>query len=264
MYTTFNISILGYISGPTQVGFFTTASKIISIILALFTAFTGVMLPRMSSLLANHEEGQFILLLNKSMSALFVFCFPVIMYFMVFSPDVINLIGGKGYEGAIIPLRILIPVIFIVGYEQILIIQALMPLKKARAIFINSCVGAAVGLFFNFILIPLYGSIGTSMAYLLSELSVLCSALYFMHRYTGHRFPYNDFLRHLIYNIPILLICVLLNYVCKMNFVMKLIFTAVIVGLYAYFNNYYFIKNELFIQLVDNTKNKLWKHQRSA
>lgn len=262
MYTTFNIAILGYISGPTEVGYFTTATKVFSIILALFTAFTGVMLPRMSSLLANHEEKRFLSLIDKSMNALFIFAFPTVAFFVVFSPDVIYLIGGKGYEGAIMPFRIIMPLLFIVGYEQILIIQALMPMKKDKAIFTNSCIGATVGLLLNLILIPVWGSIGTSIAYFLCELSVLCSALFFMRLYTNYRIPYREFLYQLMSNVPLFIICILIYKNCEMNYIFKLLLTGAIVGMYTFVNNYYFVKNELFITLIDNINSKVWKTRK--
>ena len=262
MYTTFNIAILGYISGPTEVGYFTTATKVFSIILALFTAFTGVMLPRMSSLLANHEEKRFLSLIDKSMSALFIFAFPTVAFFVVFSPDVIYLIGGKGYEGAIMPFRIIMPLLFIVGYEQILIIQALMPMKKDKAIFTNSCIGATVGLLLNLILIPVWGSIGTSIAYFLCELSVLCSALFFMRLYTNYRIPYREFLYQLMSNVPLFIIYILIYKNCEMNYIFKLLLTGAIVGMYTFVNNYYFVKNELFITLIDNINSKVWKTRK--
>ena len=259
MYTTFNVVILGYISGPTEVGYFTTSTKILGIVMALFTAFTGVMLPRMSSLLSNHEDSKFMSLLDKSMNALLIFAVPTVIFFCIFSPDVINLIGGKGYEGAIVPFRIIMPTVLIIGYEQILIIQALMPMKKDCAIFINSCIGATIGLIFNFLLVPSYGSIGSAVAYALCEFSVLCSAYFFIVRYTQHHFSFKELLRHLCYNIPILLICFAIYLVDSMNSYLRLILAAIIVSIYVYVNNYYLMKNQLFIQFIQNTKNIIWK-----
>ena len=257
MYTTFNVAILGYISGPTEVGYFTTSTKILGIVMALFTAFTGVMLPRMSSLLSNHENGKFMSLLDKSLNALLVFAIPTVMFFCIFSPDIINLIGGKGYEGAITPFRIIMPTVLIIGYEQILIIQALMPMKKDRAIFTNSCIGATVGLIFNFLLVPPYGSIGSAVAYALCELSVLCSAYFFIIRYTHHHFSSRELLRHLCYNIPILLICFAIYIADGMNSYLRLALAAALVLIYVFINNYYLMKNQLFIQLIHNTKRKI-------
>lgn len=258
MYTTFNVAILGYISGPTEVGYFTTASKIFSIILALFTAFTGVMLPRMSSLLADNEEERFLSLINKSVDALFIFVFPTIIMFVVFSPEFIYLIGGKGYEGAILPLRIIMPLIFIVGYEQILIIQALMPLKKDKAIFFNSCVGASVGLLFNFLLIPFLGCVGASIAYGICEMSVFFCALFFLRKYINHRLPYKQLFRHIMFNLPLIIICITISLITFPNYIIKLIVAGFCVGLYTYVNNLYLMKNMIFIQIVENLKMQKW------
>ena len=51
MYTSYNVTFLGFVSGDMQVGYYSTSVKLFNIILALFSAFTGVMLPRMSLLI---------------------------------------------------------------------------------------------------------------------------------------------------------------------------------------------------------------------
>ena len=73
MYTSFNVAYLGFVAGEIEVGFYTTATKLYSIILSVFTAFTGVMLPRMSALIAEHKIDEFKSLLDKSVNLLFVF-----------------------------------------------------------------------------------------------------------------------------------------------------------------------------------------------
>ena len=55
MYTTFNTTFLGFSSGEMEVGYFTTACKLYTIILSVFTAFTTVMIPRVSVMLENKE-----------------------------------------------------------------------------------------------------------------------------------------------------------------------------------------------------------------
>ena len=46
MYLTFNVMYLGLVSNNTEVGYYTTAFKLYSVVLGFFTAFTNVMLPR--------------------------------------------------------------------------------------------------------------------------------------------------------------------------------------------------------------------------
>ena len=133
MYTTFNVAYLGFTSNEVEVGYYTTATKLYTILLALFTAFTSVMIPRMSSLVAENKMEEFKKLSQKSSNILFGFSIPLIIYASVYAPYIINLIAGMGYEGAILPMRIILPLVLVIGYEQILICHILMPLKKDKA-----------------------------------------------------------------------------------------------------------------------------------
>ena len=92
----------------------------------------------MSSLVAEQQFDKFRNLLNKSLDILFACSLPLVIYSVIMAAEIIRLIAGEGYEGAVLPMRIVMPLIFIIGYEQILIIQTLMPLKKDKQILINS------------------------------------------------------------------------------------------------------------------------------
>lgn len=59
MYLTFNVMYLGLVSDNVEVGYYTTAFKLYYVILGLFSAFTNVMLPRMSALISEGEGQRF-------------------------------------------------------------------------------------------------------------------------------------------------------------------------------------------------------------
>ena len=179
MYTTFNVVFLGFACGDTQVGYYVTSHKIYKIILALFTAVTGVMMPRLSSLLAENRHGEFRRLLKKSFMMLAAAFIPMSVFIEIFAPQIIGIIAGAGYEGAILPLRIIAPLLLIIGAEQIIIIQGLMPLKKDKAVLINSIAGAVVGIALNLILVPHHGAVGSSISWFAAECTVLASACMF-------------------------------------------------------------------------------------
>ncbi|RZL47117.1 MAG: flippase, partial [Pedobacter sp.] len=107
LYVNFTVVYLGFTSGNTEVGYYTTAGKLYSILLSVFTAFTAVMLPRMSNLLANNQFEEFKQTVNKSIDILFLFSFPIVVWTIIFTPQIIYIIAGKGYEGSIIPMRII-------------------------------------------------------------------------------------------------------------------------------------------------------------
>lgn len=212
MYLSFNVMYLGFVSGETEVGYYSTASKLYKILIAMFTAFTGVMLPRMSSLLSEGKVDEFKRFFGKSTNILFAFSIPLIIFTITFAPSIINIIAGKGYEGAILPIRIMMPLMLIIGYEQILIIQTLMPLKKDNAILRNSIYGASVAIILNILLVPIFASVGSSIVWFSSELVVLCCGQYYVSKYIGLNFPWGSLIRNIVINIPLMLLLYFVNF----------------------------------------------------
>lgn len=238
MYTTFNTAFLGFEGGTKEVGYYTTATKLFQIILSLYTAFTTVMMPRMSSLLSKGKIEEFKSKLKMSNEILMAFTIPLVIIGFIYAPEIIRIISGKGYEGAIVPMRIIMPLVFIIGYEQILVIQTLMPLKKDKAIFINSSIGAIVGLILNLMLVPVYKSIGSSIVWLCSELSVFCSAQFYVTKYTQIRFPLKKLLYYLVISVIPVLICISAKIITH-NIILKL--SILIIVFIYYFYVYVFI-----------------------
>ena len=179
LYTTFNVAYLGFVSSDVEVGYYTTSTKIHTIILMAFTAVTGVMMPRMASILAEKRYDEYEKLIKKSVYVLLIFAIPCLLFIELFAPLIINIIAGSGYEGAIVPLRIIAPLVLIIGLEQILIVQSLVPMGNDKAVLINSIIGAVVGTVANFVIVPHLASVGSAIVWLISEIAVLLSAIYF-------------------------------------------------------------------------------------
>lgn len=169
MYLTFNVMYLGLVSNNTEVGYYTTAFKLYSVVLGFFTAFTNVMLPRMSSLLANGEKDRFQELVNRSFSVMSTCCIPLILCSMILTPQIIYILSGPGYEGAILPMRIIMPAAFVVGMAQVLAIQVLMPMKKDKVLLMASIIGAVVSLLINLLVVPSVASVGSAIVLVCSE-----------------------------------------------------------------------------------------------
>lgn len=144
-----------------------------------YTAVTGVMMPRMTSILSKNKYEDYKRLIKKSIIVLFVFAVPCVILLEIFAPLIINIIAGPGYQEAILPLRIIAPLVLIIGIEQILITQSLMPMGKDKAVLVNSIIGALVGVMMNVILVPYFASVGSAIVWLLSEIVVMLSAIYY-------------------------------------------------------------------------------------
>lgn len=248
MYTTFNVVYLGFIGGNEQVGYYTTATKLHHIVLALFTAFTGVMLPRMTSLIFEGKNEDFKKYFRKSIQILFAFSIPLICLCTVFADQIIWWVAGTGYEQAVPCMQIMMPLVFLIGYEQILVIQILSPMKQDESILYNSIVGAIVGFLANLILVPCLASIGSSMVWVLSETVVFLSAQYFVTKSVGFKFPYKMLLQYIFAYTPlILLLLILLKWNPLETF--SVVLASAITFLYVIMIEFYLLKNAMLLEM---------------
>lgn len=211
LYTSFNTVFLGFVCTVVQVGYFATATKLNSILMSIFTAFTTVMVPHVSHLLEADNREELTRIGSITLNMLSIFSLPLIYFCLIFAPEIIFIISGRGYEGAIIPFRIIIPLILIIGFEQIYVQQFLMASTKSnKPIVLLSTVGAIVGLTINFIITPRLQSIGASISWVCSEICILLISINMVARYLGIKFSFIPILKTIIwsfaYIIPLCLI----------------------------------------------------------
>lgn len=255
-YTNFNIIYLGFISGDKEVGYYTTASKLYSILLSVFTAFTGVMLPKMSTLISENKFDELKEAINKSYNLLFLFCFPLLIWSTNFSPQIINLIAGKGYEGAIVPMRIIMLLMLIIGYAQILVIQVLMPLKKDRIILLNSLVGAIVGVILNLLIVNHLKSIGSAIVWLVCELVLVILSQYFITKIINIKFPFLMFIKQVITAIPITFLCYYYNRNFQNSPLFDILISSFFILIYYIFIYIKIFKNTFIIEALTSIYKK--------
>lgn len=206
MYTTFNVSYLGFATNDFEVGYYVTATKLYGIVFSIYTAFSGVMLPRMSSLLSDGNMDAFKRYIDRSFSFLLFMAIPLIIFSVFNAPGIIRLISGAGYEGAILPMRLIMPMMVIIGFELVFIEQILMPLQKDKSILFNSIVGAVVGVVLNILLVPSMGSVGSAIVKNTCEFVVFCLALYEVHKYVSIGLPLKKILINLGAYLPLVVL----------------------------------------------------------
>lgn len=207
MYLTFNVMYLGLVSNNTEVGYYITAFKLYSVVLGFFTAFTNVMLPRMSSLLANGEKDRFQELVNRSFSVMSTCCIPLILCSMIMAPQIVYILSGPGYEGAILPMRIIMPAAFAVGVAQVLAIQVLMPMKKDKVLLVASIIGAVVSLLINLLVVPYIESVGSAVVLLCSEAVVTGAYLWYVLSHKLTLISVKTIGKSVLYSLPSVVVC---------------------------------------------------------
>ncbi|MBP5776004.1 MAG: oligosaccharide flippase family protein [Prevotella sp.] len=205
VYAKLSLPVLNFITNNQEAGNFATATRVYRVVIALVSTLTGVMIPRMSVLM---EEDRFDMVRHYTDIAfklLFLFALPLICFVELFAPDIIRLFAGPGFEGAILPMRITMFQLLVIGSEKIIVLQLLIPLRKDRTIVKAGLAGVVVWGILTVVMVPSLQSVGTSLVWVAAELVVLIIAAMESSRSLFIRFPFALLLKSVIYALPYLL-----------------------------------------------------------
>lgn len=262
MYTTFNVIYLGYVHGDTEVGYYTTAHKIFKILLAIYTAYSTVVLPHASSLIEQGRHEEFKELIGKSVDGLVLFSVPVVVFSMIFSAGIVEVISGAGYEGAIVPMMIVMPLVFIIGYEQILVVQILTPLVSDSVILFNSCIGASVGIVGNILLVGRFAAVGSAIVWLMAEIAVLIVAQIFVYHFTKIGFPWGRVVKNSVAYLPYIALGICISLLSPLSEAWNMWIGMVVLLPYFFLMQQFVLKNPIYgysMGIVKSTFSKFAK-----
>lgn len=173
IYTNLDTVMLGFMTTNTDVGYYNAAIKIKSLLVAVVTSLSTVLLPRASYYIENDLFTEFKKISSKALNFIFIIALPMILYFIVFARECIFFLSGDKFEASIIPMQIIMPTLLFIGLTNILGIQILIPLGKEKYVLYSTIAGAVTDLILNTILIPSYKSCGAAVGTLVAELVVL-------------------------------------------------------------------------------------------
>ena len=250
VYSTFNTVYLGFALGPEQVGYYTSATKILTIIIALISAFTTVLLPRMSAVLTDGRKEEFFQYVDAAINTLFLVGIPGMFFIQTEAYDIVRIISGPGYEGAAVPMMMIAPMVLIGGLDQILIIQTMMPLKMDRQIVINSAIGAVVGFLLALLLVRPLGARGSAIVWICSELAVCLGAATAVFRKDFIPFPARKVLKVFLLYLPLLGFLLLLRNCGISHFVFRALASMTVCLVYFIIVSVVILKDPVVLESV--------------
>ena len=218
-FTTFNVVYLGMVKGDHEVGVYTTATKIYSLILGVLTAYTTVMMPRMTSLLSENKEEEFKDRIDDSFNLVFCVAFPLIIGGVYFAPQIIDILAGEQYKEAIPVMRLIMPLVVVIGLAQIWVIQILLPKKKDSIVLMSAVLSAIVGVTLNVTLVGRLSFLGSALAMVGAELTNDAITLIYSLKKKYLAFPLKRMLLYGVAAIPYVVICWCCSAVLKNDFV---------------------------------------------
>ena len=192
IYTHLDTLMLGFMIkgdvGDVEVGYYGASVKIKSILVSIVTSLGTVLLPRASYYIKNGQVEEFRRITKKALNFVFILSVPLTVYFTIFAKDGIFFLSGDKYEGAIVPMQIIMPTLIFIGITNILGIQILVPTNREKYVLYSEIAGAVTDLVLNAILIPQMESTGAAIGTLVAELVVLIVQYMFLRKEVDHAF----------------------------------------------------------------------------
>lgn len=257
IYTVLDTTMIGFLKNDYEVGIYTAATKINKIVLSLVVSIGTVLLPRLSYYSSMEDKTEFYKLAYKGFDILLLIALPSAVGLSLLSTSIVHLLSGNGYEAAILPMRIMNPIIVVIGLSNFIGIQMFMPLNKEKWTLYSVLVGAVVNFFINLFLIPMYGSVGASIATLCAEITVTLTQLILLRRFL----KINKIAKSLIKYFLNSVVMGVFVYACvrfiSVEWVELVI--GVIVGVVVYILILVIEKNELIYEVLTSIKNKIKK-----
>ncbi len=187
MYSMLDTVLLGFLSGDKAVGLYTASIKLCRITIPFIQSVGTVIIPVISKNIFEKQFEEASAKLKGSYEFIAFFSVPVFIGSFIYAPQIIDIISGPGFEGAIWPMRILSILPLLIGLANFLGFQVLIPYGKEKEILKCVSVGMVLSLILNFLIVPKYHETGEAIVNVSSEIIVTLSYLYYVRK--------NDFIK---------------------------------------------------------------------
>ena len=173
IYTNLDLVMLGFMTSDWEVGNYHASVMVKNILVAAVTSLAAVLLPRASYYVENGQMEEYRTISRKALNFAVLSSMPLSLFFVMSADKCISFLAGDAYNGAVVPLRILMPAIVFIAVSNITGIQMLVPLGKEKVVLVSELAGMAVDIVLNSVLIPKYGASGAAIGTMVAELVVL-------------------------------------------------------------------------------------------
>lgn len=211
IYVSSDITMLEIFKGASDVGIYSVATKIYSVVKQILNAILIVSIPRLTSYVGNNDMEDFTILGKKIFNTFITLMCPLIVGIVFFREEAIKLAGGIEYISGSSSLLILTlsvaPALIATFFSGCV----LMPLRKEKHVLKGTVVSAIINVGLNFVMIPILGGDGAAITTLISEVFV---AIYFwlLVRNEGYEFIDKKVaVLSLIGGIVVALVCTLIK-----------------------------------------------------
>jgi PST family polysaccharide transporter len=204
IYSLTNITLLGFMSTNSNVGYFSAATKVVSMVITIVVSSLGMaMYPVYATKFDGTELKERIKMIQKNIILVSILTIPISIIILLFADSIITIIFGSEFIAAVSPLKIIaiLPIVF--GLSNILVVQTMFVLKMEKEFMAISIIGVIVSIILNLFMIPIYSINGAAFTWLVVELLVTFIS-YIVLRRRGYDIIDRQFIDLLVNIVPLI------------------------------------------------------------
>lgn len=189
LFTNSDILIISWMRTASDVGIYSAAIRIIQILYLIPGILQMSTLPLLSRL-AKHDKQKFRLVLERTVSLLFMISIPLTIGGMILGTSIMSFIFGSAFVSGGLAFSILAASL-VVDFSGAVIVNAIFAYEDQKSLIITAAVGGVSNILFDLLLIPRFGIAGSAAATLIAQ-TLDNSLLWYLMKRANHFevFPY--------------------------------------------------------------------------
>lgn len=144
IYTQLSVLLLGFMQTNADVGYYSMAQKIVSVLNSIMLTLATVLLPRLSKFVGNKDINEFKVLGDKAISFVLAISLPICVGLIILAKPIVYLLFGELYESSILVLQIWAPIFIIIGLSQVYGKSILYSIGHESIMTISTLIGMLV------------------------------------------------------------------------------------------------------------------------
>ena len=258
LYKMLDTTMIGkIISDKAETGYYEQAQKVTRLLLTIVTSLGTVMIPRMANTFASGDQKKVKEYMKNSFHFVFFLSFPMMFGISTVSDAFVPIFFGDGYEKVALLIKIISPILLLMGIANVIGTQYLLPTKRQKEYTISIVAGVIVNFILNYILIYKFASIGASIATVLSQIIVEAIQFYVIRNEISFKEVVKYSYKYLISGVFMLLICTLSKLIVSTGLVT--IILQVGVGVISYIGMLILLKEDYIYIFINKIKDRFLK-----
>lgn len=256
VYLQFDKVMIKYLTdNVTQVGFYEQAERIVKMPIALITAFSTVMMPRLSNVFKNNQFDEMKKYLMHSFQFSLFLAIPMMFGLLAISKTMIPWFLGAGYEDVVPIMMLLSPIVLFISLSSVSGSQYLTATNNTKVLTISYVIAATLNLVINYFSIIKLGGVGAAIGTICAEMIVVIIQLRAMKHIIGTKDILAKSVKYIISGVMMLVVCLMIGEFLKATILTTLI--QIFAGSIVYFVLLVILKDKFFFENMSLILGKL-------